>query len=125
MAIAAIGVSHSTDTLLASGARTSSANGTVFYGMGGVKTLVVQLAVTAASGTASPTLDVKLQKSIDGGTNWTDIAGGAFAQVASASAPVAETINVTGPWTDQTRIVYTIAGTNPSFTFSVKSFARS
>ncbi len=124
MAIAAVGGSFSSDTLQASGAKIVSANGAVQYGLGGVRTLVVQLAVTAASGTDSPTLDVKLQKTIDGGTNYTDIAGGAFAQVASASAPVAETITVTGPWTDAFRIVYTIAGTNPSFTFSVKSFAR-
>ena len=124
MAIAGIGVAHSTDTILASGAKTATANGTAFNGLGGVKTLLLQLAVTAASGTGSPTLDVKLQKTIDGGTNWTDVTGGAFAQVASGSAPVAETIVVTGPWTDTCRLVYTIAGTNPSFTFSVKSFAR-
>lgn len=124
MAIAAVGGSFSSDTLQASGAKTSSANGTVFYGLGGVRTLLLQLAVTAASGTGSPTLDVKLQKTIDGGTNWTDVTGGSFTQVASGAAPIAETIVVTGPWTDACRIVYTIAGTNPSFTFSVKSFAR-
>ena len=124
MAIAAVGGSFSSDTLLASGAKTSTANGTVFYGLGGVRTLLLQLAVTAASGTGSPTLDVKLQKTIDGGTNWTDVAGGAFTQVASGAAPVAETITVTGPWTDDCRFVWTIAGTNPSFTFSIKSFAR-
>lgn len=124
MALSGIGVAHSTDTILASGARIVTANGTAFNGLGGVKTLVLQLAVTAASGTGSPTLDVKLQKTIDGGTNWTDVAGGAFTQVASASAPVAETITVTGVWTDTCRLVWTIEGTNPSFTFSVKSFAR-
>lgn len=121
MAIAAIGGSFSTDTLQASGAKTSSANGAVFYGTGGVRTWLVQLACTAASGT-NPTLDVKLQYTIDGGTNWNDITGGSFTQLITTGNQI---INVTGPWADACRIVYTIGGTNtPSFTFSVKSFAR-
>jgi len=121
MAIAAIGGSFSSDTLQASAAKTATANGAVFYGLGGVRTWLVQLACTVASGT-NPTLDVKLQYTIDGGTNWNDITGGSFTQLTGTGNQI---INVTGPWADACRIVYTIGGTNtPSFTFSVKSFAR-
>ena len=120
MAIAQLGGAYSYDTLQASAAKTATATGAVFYGPGGVKTWLVQLACTAASGT-TPTLDVKLQYTVDGGTNWNDITGGSFTQLTGTGQQV---ISVTGPWADACRIVYTIAGTTPSFTFSVKSFAR-
>ena len=113
-----------TETLLASGAKTASGTTTANAGFSGVHDLLVQLAVTAASGTGSPTLDVVIQHSIDDGTNWHDVAGLTFTQVASASAPVAELKLPTGTIAGTLRVKYTIAGTNPSFTFSVKAFAR-
>ena len=121
MAIAQLGGAYSYDTLQASAAKTATANGAVFYGPGGVKQWLVQVACTAVSGT-NPTLDVKLQHTIDGGTNWNDITGGAFTQLTATGVQL---LNITGPWSDACRIVYTIGGTaTPTFTFSVKSFAR-
>lgn len=76
---------------------------------------VFNLQVTAVSGTA-PTLDLVFQESYDGGTTWTDewhwervTATGQFS-----------TPNIVMN-TNHFRFVWTIAGTTPSFTFSVTS----
>jgi hypothetical protein len=78
----------------------------------GSETVRAQLNVTAASGTA-PTLNVILEDTLDG-VNYNTI--GTFAQKA---APGREIINITTPFTETLRVSWTIAGTSPSFTFSV------
>lgn len=100
------------DTVLASAARTATGNTGPISGYGPTKTLRAQVNVTAASGT-SPTLDVLIQDSLDG-TNWNTI--GTFTQKTAAAR---EVINVTTPFADRVRVLYTIGGTTPSFTFSV------
>ena len=55
----------STVTLLASGVRTASAAGTAVTGFAAARLLVLQLEVTAASGTL-PTLDVIVEDTVDG-----------------------------------------------------------
>jgi hypothetical protein len=74
--------------------------------------LEATLTVSAASGT-TPTLDVTLETSIDGGTTWTTVA--AFAQKTAAGSQG----RVFGPLGDQCRWKWTIAGTTPSFTFAI------
>lgn len=68
----------------------------------------------AASGT-TPTLDLKVQYSADGSTGWTDITGATFTQLTAAGR---EAIRFVSPQR-YIRIVATIAGTTPSFTFGV------
>lgn len=106
----------STDTLVASAARTTSGNSTAVSGWGSVSRLRAQLDITAASGT-TPTLDVVLEDTLDG-TNYHTI--GAFTQATAAGR---QAVNVTTPFTDQVRVRWTIAGTTPSFTFSVLAHA--
>lgn len=103
---------YAEDTVLASSARTVTGNTGVLSGYGVSKTLRAQLEVTAASGT-TPTLDVLIQDSLDG-TNWNTV--GTFTQKTAASRQV---VDVTTPFADRIRVLYTIAGTTPSFTFSV------
>lgn len=63
---------------------------------------------------ADDTLDVKLQHSADGSTGWTDITGGAFAQVTDAGAAF-ETLTIDIDGLDgYIRAVDTVAGT-PTF----------
>lgn len=103
---------------------TASVNGTGRY-FGANQTFGFALAVNAASGT-SPTLDVKIQHSADN-SSWTDT-GVAFTQVTAsqvtATREVAEfpkrTVSTTAtqPWL---RMVATIGGTGPQFTFAVLS----
>lgn len=119
-----IGGASAQETLLAAGAKTASGTTAINPSFAGVHDLLVQVAVTAAAGTGSPTLDVIIQQSVDDGTNWHDVAGLTFTQVASAAAPIAELKVPTGKIAGALRVKYTIAGTNPSFTFSVKAFAR-
>lgn len=121
MALDQLGGAYTNETLLASGAKTVSANTAANTGFGGVKDLIVQVAVTAASGTL-PTLDVKIQDTVDGGTNWNDIAGLTFTQLITTGQEIKIPTRI---FSDSLRVSYTIAGTNPSFTFSVKAFARS
>jgi hypothetical protein len=108
----------STVTLLASGARTATAAGTAVTGFAAARQLVLQLQVTAASGTA-PTLDVVVQDTVDG-TNYNTIA--TFTQKNGAAR---EVIRVTTAFTDNLRVNYEIGGVTPSFTFNVITWADS
>lgn len=101
-------------TPVASAARTTSANQTFGTQESSGKALRVQLDVTAASGT-TPTLDVVIEDTLDG-TNWNVV--GTFAQ---KTATGREVINITTPFHGQMRVRWTIGGTTPSFTFSVKA----
>lgn len=96
-----------------SAARTASGDSGVFSAYGPASTLRAQLDVTAVSGTG-PTLDVVLEDALDG-VNWNVI--GTFAQKTGAGR---EVINVTAPFSDKVRARWTIGGTTPSFTFSVR-----
>lgn len=71
------------------------------------------LDVSAASGT-TPTLDVIIQDSADG-TVWNTLS--TFTQKTAVSK---EVIRVTTPFHNRIRAIYTITGTTPSFTASLK-----
>ena len=105
-----------TTVLLASGARTASGEG-VSTDLSNTKELIATLDVTAVGGT-TPTLDVKLQHSPDG-VKWSDL-GTAFAQ----KTGVAREVKVFTQYHRYVKVVYTIAGTSPSFTFSVEATAK-
>lgn len=111
------------DTLFASAARTATATSAVFAGYGDATALIIQLDVTASSGT-TPTLDVVIQDTVDG-TNWNTIYS--FTQLVTTGRAVKRylpNIAADGPVTNQIRAVATIAGTTPSFTFSVKVYSQ-
>lgn len=103
--------------LASSLARTASGSSAAADGMTARTTLRVQLNVTAASGT-SPSLTVVLEDTLDG-TNWNTI--GTFAAKTAAGR---EVINVTAPFTETVRATWTVAGTTPSFTFSIMAHAE-
>jgi hypothetical protein len=92
-------------------ARTTNGNTGNIQAAGG-ESLRAQLNVTAVSGT-SPTLTVLIEDTLDG-INYNTI--GTFAQKTAAGR---EVINITTPFSETLRVSWTIAGTNPSFTFSV------
>lgn len=99
--------------LKTAGALTTTTNGdTVDVGGGdAARPLTYALVCTAASGT-SPTLDVKIQESADD-SSWSDLA--AFPQLTGVGV---KRVTV---FSDKRyrRVVSTIAGTTPSFNFSV------
>lgn len=99
------------DATLASAARTASGVGTAFNS-DTAESLEGFLAVTAASGT-TPTLDVRLETSVDGGTSYDTV--GSFTQ----QTGIATDNHVFGPLGDTCRWAWTIGGTTPSFTFTV------
>lgn len=111
--------------LLTSAARTTTGTSTAVGGFAPFSKLGAQIVVTAASGT-TPTLDAKIQHSIDGGTTWFDLI--TFTQKTAAATEFkayAEVLGTTGQiWGDMLRVSYTIGGTTPSFTFSVDVFAQ-
>jgi hypothetical protein len=92
-------------------ARTTNGNSGDLRVYGG-ESLRAQLNVTAASGTA-PTLTAVVEDSLDG-VNYNTI--GTFAQKTS---PGREVINITAPFSETLRVSWSIAGTNPSFSFSL------
>lgn len=74
--------------------------------------LRIYLRITAVSGT-TPTLVVTVEDSPDG-TNYYPVAS-----FASKNAVGSDVLNITGPFSDNLRITWTIGGTTPSFTFEV------
>lgn len=100
------------DILLASAVRTAGTaqSGTVSYPRD--EPVRAELDVTASS--APTTLDVRVQHSSDGGTNWYTI--GTFTQVGAVGTN-RQSISVSPPHSGMLRIDYTVVGT--SYTFSV------
>jgi hypothetical protein len=76
------------------------------------------LNVTAVAGTG-PTLDVRFQTS-DDGADWYDL-GGSFAQQSAVNKPAVLKLTTIGRYL---RAVWTIGGTGPSFTFTLKVVAK-
>lgn len=72
--------------------------------------VVVKLAVTGTISGTSPTLNVKVQGSDDGGSNWTDIKS--FTQVTTTAG--VQYIRILCPF-KQIRAVATKGGTSPSY----------
>lgn len=105
------------DTLVPSVARTASGDTGTLEGWGVPNAARVQLEVTAATGTG-PALDVVVEDTIDG-TSWNVV--GTFAQKAAAGR---EVINLSTPFADRLRVRWTVAGTTPSFTFSVVAYSE-
>lgn len=67
------------------------------------------LVVGNAAGT-SPTMDIKLQESTDGSTNWTDVTNGAFTQVTTSNQVQVIPFKPTKRYV---RCTGTVGGTNP------------
>lgn len=84
--------------------------------IGDAKEIIAQLQSDAGTGT-SPTLDVKFQTSYNG-TDATaiDLPNGAFTQVAAAASGQIKTLTGAHRFV---KVVWTIAGTTPSFNFGV------
>jgi hypothetical protein len=112
-------------TAVASAARTTSGNGAAILPYRPDSTsqdmgdqLCLLLAVTASGGT-TPTLTVGIEWSHDGGVTWAPAeTPDAFTQVTGTGNKV-KTFPVKGP---TYRIVWTIGGTTPTFTFGVTAF---
>ena len=124
----------------ASGAQTASSN-SGGISVAGIREMVVYFDCTASSGTGE-TLDLFLQSSSDGGTTWFDlpfelaiqtdgdgtetaglINGRDFVNMAADEA-CEDGIAVYKVFGDQVRARWFIAGTTPSFTFSVKAVGK-
>lgn len=110
-----------TVTVFASAARGTGAEvASAEIDVSGFSEATAFLDVTAASGT-TPTLDVKFQTKDPLSGKWFDITGMAFAQKTAAGT---ESKSVASGLGTTIRAVYTIAGTTPSFTFSVGLVAK-
>lgn len=98
-------------TLAASAARTASGQGVAMLA-GDRASASMLLSVTAASGT-SPTLNTSVETRHDAADAWRSV--GSFAQATGISAQ-----RESFPGLDrEVRVAWTIAGTTPSFTFTV------
>jgi hypothetical protein len=101
-----------------SAARTISGDSGPLAGYGPAQTLRAQLNVTAISGT-SPTLDVVIEDSVDGGVTWNTV--GTFTQATAVSRQV---LDVPGPFGPLLRVRWTVDGVTPSSTFAVHWVAQ-
>lgn len=118
-------------TLKASAAETASTNGAAVSTGPGRRTAVqVTVDVTASSGT-SPTMTVKVQGSLDGSTNWVTLGTvgangynvGSTAVTAPSNLTTTATVSAVLPAMPFLRYSSVIAGTTPSFTYSVQAVA--
>jgi len=73
---------------------------------------------SAAGGGSSPTLDIKLTESDETGGTFTDLSGATFTQVVDAASMQTLTINKDSS-KRFVRIVQTVGGSSPTFTFSI------
>ena len=103
--------------MLASAARTTSGSSNTI-GLGETKSAYVFFDITAVSGTL-PTMTVVFYDSPDGGTTW------------YAFEVLDPVIQTTGQFKkrligygEHIKFDYTLAGTNPSFTFSTRVYAK-
>lgn len=128
-------------TLLASAAKTTSSQSSTLTGFGSFRTALIQLDVTAQSGT-TPTLDVYIDTTIDD-TNWLSMVhfaqfaattGRRVAQLSEHGAVGMSDFDLTdlpagtirqGSWGSSLRVRWLISGVSPSFTFSVKGTFKS
>lgn len=110
--------SGQSETVVASSARTISGDTGVLSYYGGMGKLIAQLNVTAAGG-VTPTLDVVIEDSVDGGTTWNTIV--TFTQATTVTRQVQR---YTSSFTDTLRVRWTVAGTTPSFTFDVRLYSE-
>lgn len=103
--------------VVASAARTATGQ-TDALRCGGARNLNLLVDVTAASGT-SPSLTVSVEWSPDGGVTWYPAdTPDAFAAI-TATKKAAKQFTVKAP---DYRIVWTITGTTPSFTFAIDEY---
>jgi hypothetical protein len=98
--------------------RSASANGTAIDILSYEGQAAAILQSAAGTGT-TPTLDVRLQDSSDGSTDWADVTGAAFAQVTNAAASTQIVKFNASAVQRYIRAVATIAGTTPLFTCAV------
>lgn len=110
----------SQDELLASAARTTSGQSDQFNVGGIASGMVVEVNVTAVGG-ATPTLDVDLEDSFDGVT-WNKVADINAANITATGVTVKRLNLRDTPTTNRLRVNYTIGGTTPSFTFTVRTY---
>lgn len=138
-----VGNSYTVNTvLLASAARGTSGDSGALTGYGNFKSAIIQLNVTAQSGT-TPTLDVYIDTTTDG-TNWTNIVhftqfsaatGRRAIQISENTAGGTSDFDATtdlaagtvrqGPWGSTLRVRWVIGGSTPSFTFDVTGTFKS
>lgn len=102
---------------VASAARTANGNGSSFS-TAGIDSLEATLVISARSGT-TPTLDVVLQTSTDGGSTFYDLSP-AFPQQNATTSGVGRVIAGLG---EVSRWKWTVGGTTPSFTFAISATA--
>lgn len=100
-------------------ARTSTLTGTAFDTLGYEGSMLVLLSSALGTGT-SPTLDVKIQHSDSASSGFADITGAAFTQVTDAAGAGVQNLVLRRDKVKRyIRVIGTIAGTTPSFTFGV------
>ena len=80
--------------------------------VGDATTLQLSAAVTATSGT-SPTLDCKIQDTLDNGVNWFDVAGTPITQVTTSNS--SQVTVASRNFGGKIRVVVTLGGTSPVY----------
>lgn len=99
-------------SIVASAPRGTSSNSSTLVVADRHKYLNVFVNVTAQSGT-TPTMDLKIQWSLDG-TTWYDVAD-TFTQIGAVTGTFFKQFQVKSPYY---RLVWTLGGTSPNYTFS-------
>ena len=105
------------DVVIPSAAFTATTSAT-FNTRGAVRGLVVEVRVTAVSGT-TPSMTVTLEDTFDDGANW-NLVSNVGSAITAAGTTILRLNAVATPTTNNLRVNCAITGTTPSFTFSVK-----
>lgn len=120
MRIDSVQVPNDIETLITAVTQTTTLTGAQKDGYVNADAVIFVANVTASSGT-TPTLDIKIQDSIDSGATWQDT-GIAFTQITTVLATTS--VRTTTPLAPMIRAVCTIGGTTPSYTFTVRAYGK-
>jgi hypothetical protein len=99
-------------SIVTSAARIANGNSSTLVAADRHKYLNVFVNVTAQSGT-TPTMDLRIDWSLDG-TNWYNVAD-SFTQIGAVTGSFFKQVQVKAPYY---RLVWTLGGTSPNYTFS-------
>lgn len=105
-------------TVRASAAATVTGQ-SAFFDVGNAEQLALLADVTAVTGT-SPSMTLSVEWSWDGATAFASDPADQFAAIAAAMKRVKE-FDIKAPYY---RVVWTITGTSPSFTFSLRAYSN-
>lgn len=120
MRVDSVQVPNDIELMIPSGVQSATFNSRNCDGYVNCDSVIFVATITVQSGT-TPTLDIKIQDSIDSGATWQDT-GIAFTQMNTVLGNFS--VRTTTPLAPMIRAVCTLGGAVPSYNFSLRAYGK-